>query len=62
MTNKVLDIWAIQNEPNEIYTALKNIKTDVLIFKNVICKFRVGDNLINRKFDNMIYSEERWEL
>ncbi len=58
MTDKILDIWAIQNNPEELYTALKNIKTDVVIFKNVICKFKVGSKTVKMQYDSLIYSEE----
>ena len=58
MNEKVLDIWAIQNNPNEIYSALKNITHDVVIFKNLLCKFKIGNNKISsRIFNNVIYSE-----
>ena len=26
--NRNLDVWAIQKYPNELYTALENVKTD----------------------------------
>lgn len=56
--NQVLDIWAVQQSPHELYTALKYIKDDVIIFKNVICKFKIGNRIINsRQFDTVIYSE-----
>ena len=56
---KVLDLWAIQKYPNELYTALDNIKNDVIIFKNCICEFTIGKKRIKtRQFDTIIYSEE----
>ena len=58
MIKTVLDIWAIQNNPDELYAALQNITHDVLIFKNLICKFLVGNKTIKTtQFDNIIYSE-----
>lgn len=58
MTDRVLDIWAIQNYPNEIYTALKNITNDVVIFKHLICKFKIGNKLVQTcLYDSVIYSE-----
>ncbi len=58
MTDRVLDIWAIQNYPNEIYTALKNIINDVVIFKHLICKFKIGNKLVQTcLYDSVIYSE-----
>ena len=59
MKRKVLDIWAIINYPKELYTALAQLKTDVTIFENVICEFRIGAHVLqNRQFDKIIYSEE----
>ncbi len=55
---KILDIWAIQLAPNELYTALKNIKSDVTIFENLICEFNFNGKILNRQFDNLIYSED----
>ena len=46
MSERVLDIWAIQNNPEEIYNALENITHDVVIFKHLICKFKIGEKLI----------------
>ena len=59
MKNKYLDIWAIQKLPEELYNALKNIKSDVTIFENALCEFRVGGKVLkSRQFDKIIYSEE----
>ena len=56
---RILDIWAIQKFPNELFTALNNIKKDVIIFKNCLCKFKIGNKKIKtRQFDTVIYSEE----
>lgn len=58
MTDRVLDIWAIQNYPNEIFTALKNITNDVVIFKHLICKFKIGNKIVQTcLYDSVIYSE-----
>lgn len=55
----ILDLWAIQKDPNELYIALDNIKNDVIIFKNCICVFKIGKKLVEtRQFDTIIYSEE----
>lgn len=59
MKRKVLDIWAIETDPNELYTALAQLKTDVTIFENVICEFKIGAHVLqNRQFGTVIYSEE----
>ncbi len=59
MENLVLDIWAIQNNPSEIYAALQNIKSDVLIYKNVMCKFKIaGRNVKSLKYNDIIYSKD----
>lgn len=56
--NKNLDVWAIQKFPNEIYTALKNIKTDkndLILFTNLDCKFELQGQKVNRSFDTALY-------
>ena len=59
MDSEILDIWAIQNNPLEIYSALKNIKSDVIIYKNVLCKFKIADkNVRYIKYNDVIYSKD----
>lgn len=56
-----LDIWAVQSDPEEVITALDNIKTDndIILYTNVICNFKIGnDNITSRQFDTFLYSEE----
>lgn len=59
MENENLDIWAIQNNPMEIYSALKNITSDVIIYKNVMCKFKIASkNVKSLKYSDIIYSKD----
>lgn len=55
------DVWAIQSDPNELETALKNIKKDgdILIYTNLLCNFKMGDvEVSTRTFDTALCSEE----
>lgn len=58
--NSNLDVWAIQDDPNELYTALDQIKEGLnIIYSNCICDFTVGENrVISRRFDTILYNEE----
>lgn len=58
--SKVLNLFAIQNYPEEINTALDFIVSDdVVVFENALTKLRVGCKLIKDKlFDMVIVSEE----
>ena len=58
--NSNLDVWAIQEDPNELYTALDQIKEGLsIIYSNCICDFNVGENsVISRRFDTILYNEE----
>ena len=54
-----LDIWAIQHYPQQLYTALDNIKDDddILLFSGVKSKIRIGTTfLTNRQFDTLVQS------
>lgn len=56
-----LDIWAVQDDPEEVITALDNIKTDndIILYTNALCKFQIGnENITSRQFDTFLYSEE----
>ncbi len=59
MNNKVPDIYAIQNYPEELSYALDHITTDdVVVFENASTKLRVGNKTIkDRLFDIVIFSE-----
>ena len=59
MNKKILNIWAIQNRKEELYSALSKIKTDdVVIFNNALINLKVNKHLItNIIFDTAIYSE-----
>lgn len=59
--NSNLDVWAIQTLPEELNTALDNVKTDndIILFTNVKSEFSLGDEQItSRQFDTFLYSEE----
>lgn len=55
-----LDIWAIESDPDELYTAIDTLKTggDIIVYSNLICDFSIGDEIIkSRQFDTIVYSE-----
>ena len=59
--NSNLDVWAIQSNPEELRIALDNLKSDndILLYTNLLCSFKIGeDNIIPRQFDTILYSEE----
>lgn len=59
--NSNLDVWAIQTLPEELNTALNNVKTDndIILFTNVKSQFTLGNQqIISRQFDTFLYSEE----
>ena len=56
-----MDIWAIQNNPNELEIALKNLSkdSDLLLYTNLTCNFSIGNTRITSKlFDTALYSEK----
>lgn len=57
-----LNVWAIQNNKEEIYKALKYVKKDSkdnVLFLNCRSKLEVeGKEIVNKKFDSYFYSEE----
>lgn len=59
--NNNLDVWAIQNYPEELKSALSGLETkgEIIIFSNVVCSFNLGGIKIKSKqFDTFLYSEE----
>ena len=55
-----LDVWAIQYYPEELLTALTQIKEGMnIIYSNLTCAFRIGSKDIKtRQFDTILYNEE----
>ena len=56
--NRNLDVWAIQKYPNELYTALENVKTDtgdLILFTNLECDFELNGQTVKRSFDTSLY-------
>lgn len=56
--DRKLDVWAIQKHPKELYTALKNIKTDkndLILFTNLDCEFQLNGEPLHRPFDTSLY-------
>lgn len=55
-----LDVWAIQYNGDELYEALENIKSDndIILYSNLVCKFKIGDSEITRQFSCSLVSEE----
>ena len=58
--NSNLDIWSIQEDASEIFTALAQIKRGVsIIYDNCVCGMSIGSNIIHsREFSTAIYNEE----
>ena len=58
--NNNLDIWAIQEDGSEIFTALDQINGGLsIIYDNCVCKMNIGSNIINsRLFPTVLYNEE----
>ncbi len=55
-----LDIWAVQEDGTEVFTALKNIKKGLsIVYKNCCSRIRIGDYYVkSRLFDVALYNEE----
>lgn len=55
-----LDVWAIQYYPEELLTAMNQIKDGInIIYSNLTCSFKIGNQEINtRQFDTILYNEE----
>ena len=60
MENSKLDIWAIQNYPEEIHNALENVKDSPtnMLFTNCLSYLRLGNRLVQVHFDTAFYSED----
>ncbi|MCH5167026.1 MAG: hypothetical protein J1F35_03950 [Erysipelotrichales bacterium] len=58
--NSNLDVWSIQEDGSEIYTALDQIKSGLsIIYDNCVSMLSIGRNIIHsRIFDTVIYNEE----
>lgn len=59
--NSNLDVWAIQSDKDEMYTALDQIKEDgdVIIYTNLVCEFTVGNEQVkSREFDTIVISDK----
>lgn len=58
--NSNLDVWAVQDDPRELYTAMDQIKEGLsIIYSNCICDFSVGGHsILSRRFDTVLYNEE----
>ena len=58
--SKVLDIWAIQEQKEELSVALDNITSnDTILFENAIIELTIGEHEVEDKiFSTVIYSEE----
>lgn len=56
--NNSLDVWTIQQHPEELYTALKNVKKDtgdLILFTNLECIFELNGEKVPRSFDTALY-------
>ena len=55
-----LDVWAIQNYPAELYSALNNVKGGLnIIYSNVYSVITIGGRrIIGKNFDTFLYNEE----
>ena len=64
MTNSNYDIWAIQHNPEEVYTALDGLEEtqENTLYNNCISYLRVGDRKLYVQFDTAFYNEEKERL
>ena len=63
MNNRVPDIYAIQNYPEELGYALNHITTDdVVVFENASIKLRVGNKTIKDKFFEIVIFAEKSDI
>lgn len=55
-----LDVWAIQYYPNELQTALGQVKEGFnIVYSNCVCDIKIGpQELATRQFDTFLYNEE----
>ena len=55
-----LDVWAIQYYPEELLTALNNIRDGLsIIYTNASSTLKIGDQtIIGRNFDTFLYNED----
>ena len=55
-----LDVWAVQSIPDELYTALGQVKGGInIIYSNCTCNFKIGNQEVTtRQFDTFLYNEE----
>ena len=60
MLKKFLDIWTVQNNKNDLISALKNINTDdAIIFENAQVGLTIDNEIIsNVVYDTAIFSEK----
>lgn len=59
--NSNLDVWAIQTDKSEMYSALDQIKKDgdVILYTNLVCEFTVGGEKVKtREFDTIVSSDQ----
>jgi len=64
MTNSNYDIWAIQHQPEEVYTALDGLENsqDNTLFTNCRSYLRVGERKLYVQFDTAFFNEEKERL
>ena len=60
MVKRVLNIFAIQNYPEELASAINHISTnDVVVFENAMVRLKMSQRYVNDKmFDLAIFSEQ----
>lgn len=60
MANSTFDIWAIQHYPEEIHTAIAQLKDSPtnILFENCVSRLRIGHNFIDVQFPTVFYSED----
>lgn len=58
--NSNLDVWAVQENGNDVFGALENVTTGVsIIYSNCDSVMHLGSNLVtSRIFDTILYNEE----
>lgn len=58
--NSNLDVWAIQYYPEQLFTALNQLKNGInIIYSNCTCEIKLASqNISTRQFDTFLYNED----
>ena len=64
MADKIYDIWAIQHNPDEIYTALDGLEDseDNTLYSNCISHLQVGNTVLCIQYNTALFNEKNERL